>query len=346
MINLDWFMTIPGILIICGVILLIIALVLFVVGAKKSKKTSNNVNAGAQFNNDNVTNINNDGNDQVLVSQEIPVSEVYTATPTIDSTNNTNINEGSDLIGSTNDSFGLPSETQVESSIDFNVSMPEFTLPAQGDNTTNETVSFIDNQVGIKSNVDDNNINTPVTIYGGNDPLEATQALPKIEIHNEPYGGALGDNRIISPITEQPQAEVNMGTEPVIEPIMPVFDIPVAPIEEPIVPNFGIPTATVQEQPETEMDLSFSSVEEQQPIVNFDIPVAPIAPVEESVIVQPETILTPIEINEKIDSVQEPVVINDFSFENVKTESINSDTNEVLDQPVPVNIVEPVVEQL
>ena len=35
---LDWFTTIPGILILCGVVLLIIAIILFILGNKKSKK--------------------------------------------------------------------------------------------------------------------------------------------------------------------------------------------------------------------------------------------------------------------------------------------------------------------
>ena len=35
---LDWFTTIPGILVICGVILLVIAIILFIAGNKKAKK--------------------------------------------------------------------------------------------------------------------------------------------------------------------------------------------------------------------------------------------------------------------------------------------------------------------
>ena len=35
---LDWFTTIPGILIICGALLLVIAIILFIVGSKKDKK--------------------------------------------------------------------------------------------------------------------------------------------------------------------------------------------------------------------------------------------------------------------------------------------------------------------
>ena len=34
---LEWFTTIPGVLVICGVVLLIIAIVLFVMGSKKGK---------------------------------------------------------------------------------------------------------------------------------------------------------------------------------------------------------------------------------------------------------------------------------------------------------------------
>ena len=37
-IDLDWFLTIPGILISCGVLLLLIALIIFIVTSVKAKK--------------------------------------------------------------------------------------------------------------------------------------------------------------------------------------------------------------------------------------------------------------------------------------------------------------------
>ena len=52
----------------------------------------------------------------------------------------------------------------------------------------------------------------PVTIYGGNDPLEATQSIPKVEEHHEPYGGVYPEAKIVdmnaSTVTPTPVEEV------------------------------------------------------------------------------------------------------------------------------------------
>ena len=83
---LDWFTTIPGLLIIFGIILLVIAIVLFILGAKKSKNeaipTANTVvnNTSTIVNPEPVMN---------TVANDMNVSPVVTNTPVNPSVNNT-----------------------------------------------------------------------------------------------------------------------------------------------------------------------------------------------------------------------------------------------------------------
>lgn len=60
-------------------------------------------------------------------------------------------------------------------------------------------------------------VDAPRPIYGGADPLEATQKLPKVEVHHEPYSTRI----------ESIPVEI-----PAMEPVAPVAPIPVQPIPE------------------------------------------------------------------------------------------------------------------
>lgn len=59
-------------------------------------------------------------------------------------------------------------------------------------------------------------------IYGGADPLEATQNLPKIDVHHEPYSGGIGPVVDIQPMEETVTTPVN--TTPVMEVVPPVVE--------------------------------------------------------------------------------------------------------------------------
>lgn len=205
---LDWFTTIPGILIICGVILLVIAIILFIVGNKKAKKEASRVNNGTIDNTmNNVTNTNNTvvdtlastpsvDNTQVFseansipsatVVEEKPVVESENVAPSIAIEEPVQIQEPQQMVTDTNST--IVSEPVMENAT---IDIPNVTeMPIKEENTM---VYGADTPV-----VDFTpSVEKPVTIYGGNDPLEATQTLPKMDEHHEPYGGSYPEVRII-----------------------------------------------------------------------------------------------------------------------------------------------------
>ena len=151
---LDWFTTIPGLLITCGVILLIIALVLFILGNKKGKVTSNiAMNTGMA--NQPL------GNDQVTTVEPTPV--------VVDTPAENSIIEESTVSEPTVIDQESTSEVADDSKA-FDFSIPSVT-PVE------------------EIKVDEIKVEEPeVTIYGGNNPLENTQVIT--ETSHEPYGGA------------------------------------------------------------------------------------------------------------------------------------------------------------
>lgn len=223
---LDWFTTIPGILIICGVILLVIAIILFVAGNKKSKKEASRVNSTADNTMNNITNTNNTVADTIVsmpsvdntqvsseanstptvaVVEEKPAVESVNATPSIVIEEPVQIQEPQQMVTETNNT--IMSEPVMENAT---IDIPNVTeMPVKEENTM---VYGTDTPV-----VDFTpSVEKPVTIYGGNDPLEATQALPKMDEHHEPYGGAYPEARIID---SNPSIEIPTPVEEVVSEI-------------------------------------------------------------------------------------------------------------------------------
>ena len=137
---LDWFATIPGILITCGIILLLIAVVLFVLGNKK-EKTSNNMamNTGMATQpliNDEVTTV-----EPTPLVLDTPVEEVKVEEPII--------------------SEPTVIDQQPAAEVSDATTQYDFSIPV----TPVEEVKIEEPQV---------------TIYGGNNPLENTEVVSEI----------------------------------------------------------------------------------------------------------------------------------------------------------------------
>ena len=213
---LDWIMTIPGILITCGVVLLFLAIVLFIIGNKKGKAAKVKLEANDQAAPETIT------NDTVATVTE-PVAEVQpvveeTATPeagVIDFT-------------PTAEEPVAPIEPVTETApvVEEVVSSePAVELP-----TVEETAPAAEEPVAPAE--------PTVTIYGGNSPLENTQVeMPAVEA--TPYGGAPEVNVIgEAPAVEMPTVE------PVVTPAEPTVEEPVIMPTPAVEPVTEIPTAT------------------------------------------------------------------------------------------------------
>lgn len=251
---LDWFTTIPGILVICGVILLVIAIILFIAGNKKAKKEemvqTNPVTESANTMNTEVNTTADTNIGEVNVQEVSPVMEQASTIPT-ESVSLEN-NELPKMKVETNNDVSpiqieepvqIPSEeihieepvkisdTEIhneEASIPEPVSIPSIDNSVNSMDTVSDETSFnipiptekpsFDNTstsiYGGASPISNISMNEekPVTIYGGNDPLEATQSIPKVEEHHEPYGGVYPEAKIVdmnaSTVTPTPVEEV------------------------------------------------------------------------------------------------------------------------------------------
>lgn len=251
---LDWFTTIPGILVICGVILLVIAIILFIAGNKKAKKEemvqTNPVTESANTMNTEVNTTADTNIGEVNVQEVSPVMEQASTIPT-ESVSLENNELPKMKVESNNDvspiqieePVQIPSEeihieepvkisdTEIhneEASIPEPVSIPSIDNSVNSMDTVSDETSFnipiptekpsFDNTstsiYGGASPISNISMNEekPVTIYGGNDPLEATQSIPKVEEHHEPYGGVYPEAKIVdmnaSTITPTPVEEV------------------------------------------------------------------------------------------------------------------------------------------
>lgn len=197
-VDLNWFFTIPGILISLGVILLIIALILFITGYKKSKiEEKLTVQSGVPNSNIEVSPVANNNINVVGVVPTVPAEafkfeEVQVGVPGIDPINvNANIEEIN------------PIQSQEET---IKIEAPE----AVG---LDKTMATVYGGVSPSDVVIENKEEVPVTIYGGNDPLEATQNLPKVDEHHEPYSGAINNVQFIE------SSDINSVNVPQVEPI-------------------------------------------------------------------------------------------------------------------------------
>ena len=285
---LDWFTTIPGILVICGVILLVIAIILFIAGNKKAKKEemvqTNPVTESANTMNTEVNTTAETNIGEVNVQEVSPVMEQASTIPT-ESVSLENNELPKMEVESNNDvspikieePVQIPSEeihieepvkisdTEIhneEASIPEPVSIPSIDNSVNSMDTVSDETSFnipiptekpsFDNTstsiyggVSPISNISMNE-EKPVTIYGGNDPLEATQSIPKVEEHHEPYGGVYPEAKIVdmnaSTVTPTPVEEVvsampvtdtNLGNNQVEDTTTP--SVVAIPEEKPVV---------------------------------------------------------------------------------------------------------------
>lgn len=262
--SIDWFLTVPGILITVGVILLIIALIMFVVSSMKEKKgdaapsvlenketstvtevqdnvvleTQNNVNLESQpVIEEPVFTMNNniENNVEPAVSQvDIPLIDAVSEEVIVPSF------EGDNVIPVVNENHnnGLDNQNILKENTFIPVDFEEVIVPSEKLNNTEviptETIA-VENSFEIPEPIISNE---PRPIYGGADPLEATQTLPRMDVHHEPYSGGTKEVNIIPEV------------ENVIEPVFEINEEPVKPevvpqqvqIEEPVNIPEGIPS--------------------------------------------------------------------------------------------------------
>lgn len=251
---LDWFTTIPGILVICGVILLVIAIILFIAGNKKAKKEemvqTNPVTESANTMNTEVNTTADTNIGEVNVQEVSPVMEQASTIPTesvslennelhkmeVESNNDVSPIKIEEPVQIPSEEIHIEEPVQIsdteihneKASIPEPVSIPSIDNSVNSMDTVSDEASFnipiptekpsFDNTstsiYGGASPISNISMNEekPVTIYGGNDPLEATQSIPKVEEHHEPYGGVYPEAKIVdmnaSTVTPTPVEEV------------------------------------------------------------------------------------------------------------------------------------------
>ncbi len=251
---LDWFTTIPGILVICGVILLVIAIILFIAGNKKAKREemvqTNPVTESANTMNTEVNTTADTNIGEVNVQEVSPVMEQASTIPTesvslennelpkmeVESNNDVSPIQIEEPVQIPSEEIHIEEPVQIsdteihneEASIPEPVSIPSIDNSVNSMDTVSDETSFnipiptekpsFDNTstsiYGGASPISNISMNEekPVTIYGGNDPLEATQSIPKVEEHHEPYGGVYPEAKIVdmnaSTVTPTPVEEV------------------------------------------------------------------------------------------------------------------------------------------
>lgn len=287
---LDWFTTIPGILIICGVILLIIAIILFIVGAKKSKKEEMaSVQTITEKPVDTTGTVQNVQSSESV--QQVPITEnvvnttpvqpvvVENANPSVDVVPvnveevvtlnepvQVNVPETAQIVTPEVNAQQTIVDTPVMPVQEPVVEMPTVTEPVMDIPTA--PVENNSNVYGGEATAVNFSVNEekPVTIYGGNDPLEATQTLPKFSESHVPYGGNYPEARVVEPV--QPT-------------VMPT------PVEE-VVPAISAVEQSVVSVPSVEPTVMQNSVVEPM-ITNTQEVVNP-AP---SIVVEPTPVVQP-----------------------------------------------------
>lgn len=255
---LDWFTTIPGILILCGVLLLAIAIILFILGAKKSKKLGNvgtdtNANTTTDLNSSNVVSNENNVINDLSSMNVISDNNVITNNSVSDNGVQSNVNTIEPVVNPVNDADITISPVMEDTNTVVTNDTPAFEMPKMDttlvDDVKPEVVSIPDvdntpveeatNPVygGATPTYNFTENEKPVTIYGGNDPLEATQTLPKMEEHHLPYGGVNPEDKIdINQVNNIPTPVVeNISEMPIVEDTKPVEvttqeNIPVTPV--------------------------------------------------------------------------------------------------------------------
>ena len=188
--DLSWFTTIPGVLIICGVVLLLIAIILFILGNKKAKKE------GTEVQNDSFEAMDTT-NETVSIEEPTVAVEPVVEQPSI---------------------AEVPvTEPTVEQPVEPVVEQPSVTVEPVIEPVVSETIKIEEPIVISEPEVEPtvNSFEIPVitpieipeepvqvqpTIYGGNDPLEKTQNIRTVEENHVPYGAS--EIKIVEPTSE------------------------------------------------------------------------------------------------------------------------------------------------
>ena len=227
---LDWIMTIPGLLITSGVVLLILAIILFIIGNKKGKtakvvETTSDAPAPEAISTDTISTVS-----EPVVEETAPVVENNEVTPA-----NGVINFTPEVETPVEETAPVVEEAPVVDTTPVEESAPAVEMPVV------EETAPVSEPVAEEP---------AVTIYGGNDPLENTQAVAPVT-EAVPYGGAPEVNVVETPAVEESAPAVEMPVvEPVVEtPVAPTVDIPAV---EPT-PVVAEPTVEIPAQPAIEI---------------------------------------------------------------------------------------------
>ena len=200
---LDWIMTIPGLLITSGVVLLILAIILFIIGNKKGKaakvvETTNDAPAPEAISTDTISTVSEPVVEATPVEETAPVVENNEVTPA-----NGVINFTPEVETPVEETAPVVEEAPVVDTTPVEESAPAVEMPVV------EETAPVSEPVAEEP---------AVTIYGGNDPLENTQPIPAVP--------SLSTTQEVVPIVTEP-----VMTAAPAEPVAPVAPVqPVTPI--------------------------------------------------------------------------------------------------------------------
>lgn len=277
----DFFTSLPGILIICGFVLLVVAIILFIIGAKKerSAKKANIKNEDINEENNNLTNsVNDTVVDEAIKAEFETVTEPNVLETVVATNDNSFETVKEDIVEPINNEIKqeevvvnneVNEEPKVENTLESSNTIEnnsfdeyDFSLPDQEPIVIDaEDVKFdipeevpTDHQAygGNEPVVDFKLPEVNHTIYGGNDPLEKTQNIKPINDTNLIYGEEPEVTVIETPI-EVPTE--NTYEVPNVEPVTVVSEDEVVEVPQ------TIEVPTIEE----------SSVIEDEPKVNDDV---------------------------------------------------------------------------
>lgn len=261
-ISIDFFLTIPGMLILGGILLLIVAVILFIVASVKSKKDDKEETPVVESEAAPVQTVSVSSFDDNVVPTVMPVVE-STVEPV--SVNVEPISFATPKMEETPVSFVAPVVEETPVIVEpivqefmptvevAPVEIPNFEIPVTEEVTPITMPEAMPTIVpSFEETVSTNEIREvePIVIpepehrpiYGGADPLEATQKMPVIEPTHVPYGGAevkLVDLEEIQKLYQKPVTEEDQQPIMVEEPIVVQVEATVEnrPIEPVVIPN-------------------------------------------------------------------------------------------------------------
>ena len=280
---LDWFTTIPGILVICGVVLLILAIVLFIMGNKREKKLAaaapvSGVNNNQPLVSDGITTVSTDS-----VSTSEPVSSGLVLDNN-DTITDDKVAENNGVVGVTYDFSTPESNSMLEekpSEFDFSIS----TAPV----VEESSVSVDQPEVTVYPTAEPVVEETATPASNFNFEVPAVEEAPVEPVVEAPTSAFSFD--IPAPVATEEVVETKVEEEKIEEPTVeaynPVNDFSfTTPVEE-------APAEPVVEAPVEEVKTEEPTVEAYNPVndFNFTTPVEE-TPVEPAVAPQESEVST------------------------------------------------------